>query len=236
MTETVLVGSRDAEGHDPYTWVRQDLPAGRVLDVGCGSAPTWSVAGGWVGLDRSASELDLARQRGRGPLVRAEAGSVPIRDSSVGTALAVMSLMVVDDPESVLAELARVLRPGGTLRLLVPADGLLTARDRVRYTLLLAALGRRVRQGRLRLPFPQPDLSRRLEELVVSAGFSDVRAESRRFELGIRDGLDAQCFTAGLYLPGARAHRVRLAAAVVRSWGPVALGVPLRRLTARRSP
>jgi len=53
---------------------------------------------------------DLSR---RGKVVRAPAESLPFDDDSFDTAVATFVLCTVDDPERALAEIQRVLRPGG---------------------------------------------------------------------------------------------------------------------------
>jgi SAM-dependent methyltransferase len=93
-------------------------PAATVLDVGGG---TGSVAaclrtyGHRVAcLDGSAGMLELARDRLPGAVVRSRVEALPVRDRSVDAACAVWLLHLLDDAAPVIAEIARVLRPGGT--------------------------------------------------------------------------------------------------------------------------
>jgi len=80
-----------------------------------------------IGVDMSAEELQLARERLRGKnveFVNARVEALPLDDASVEAALCHMALMLFDDAPAVVAELARVIRPGGTFAaMLGPAPG-----------------------------------------------------------------------------------------------------------------
>ncbi|HEX2232586.1 MAG TPA: methyltransferase domain-containing protein [Thermoleophilaceae bacterium] len=99
-------------------------PGERILDVGCG--PGFYVAelldevgerGSVVGLDSSAPMLELARRRCAGrenvDFHEADAVGLPGGDADFDAALSVQVMEYVPDLESALAELSRVLRPGG---------------------------------------------------------------------------------------------------------------------------
>lgn len=93
--------------------------AGLLLDVGGGTGlvARCLVGHGWrpVVLDRSAAMLGLAARRLPGRVVRGDALLLPLRDASVDAALALWLLHLLPDARPVLAECARVLRPGGVL-------------------------------------------------------------------------------------------------------------------------
>ena len=95
---------------------------GRVLDLGTGTGrnlPLLGRAARVTGLDPSAPNLGAARRRAPGaPLVRARAEALPFRDGTFDEVISALVLCSVDDPEAALAEVRRVLRPGGALRLL----------------------------------------------------------------------------------------------------------------------
>jgi len=227
ITESLLARSTDDDGRTPYDWISEDLPDGLVVDVGCGSGPTQPMVTGWVGVDRSRPELEVARRHGRGPLVLASASALPVRDRSVEVAMAAMSLMVITDPRAAVDELARVLRPGAIVRVLLPADRPLTMGDRARYGVLLALLGRRA------MPFPRPEVAADPGSLLAGAGLEVVSDERRRFRFAITGQDDADLFMDSLYLPAVDARRVDLARALVRSPVSSHIGIPLRRVTAR---
>ena len=95
----------------------------RVLEVGCGSAPCarWLAAAGAepVALDLSRGMLRHAAELERGdrvavPLVQAGAERLPFADaSSTSRARRSAAVPFVAEPDRVMREVARVLRPGG---------------------------------------------------------------------------------------------------------------------------
>lgn len=93
-------------------------PGGRlVLDAGCGDGV---LASGLVGADRvvgvdfTPGMLALARGQGLLP-VRADIGALPFADGSFDLVACVETVTVTDDPLATVAELARVVAPGGRL-------------------------------------------------------------------------------------------------------------------------
>lgn len=95
---------------------------GRVLDLGTGSGhnlallPPGTRA---VAVDTCRQNLEAAARRGPGvALVRARAEQLPFRGGAFDTVLAGYVLCSVVDPPAALAEVARVLAPGGTIRIL----------------------------------------------------------------------------------------------------------------------
>lgn len=103
---------------------------GRTLDLGTGTGhnlPLLAPRVALVAADPHRPNLGRARRRGPGvPLVLARAEALPFRDGAFDTVVAGLVLCSVDDPPRALAEIRRVLRPGGALRLLehVRAPGL----------------------------------------------------------------------------------------------------------------
>jgi SAM-dependent methyltransferase len=87
------------------------LPASaRVLDLGCGDGALLERLGPQaVGIDLSRDELVLARGR----VAQARAQELPIADGSIDICTCHLAFMLFDEPERVVAELARVLAPGG---------------------------------------------------------------------------------------------------------------------------
>jgi SAM-dependent methyltransferase len=228
ITEAVLDGARSDDGQDPYGWVAEALPDhGLVLDVACGSGPLASrVPGRWVGLDLSPSELDLAAARAPGRVAMGDATSAPVRSRSAEAVACSMALMLLPDPGAALAEMARLLRPGGLLVALVPATAPLTVRDRVRYARLLAALRLR------RLPFRHHGVLDDPRTLLAPAGLTLVDVQQRRFAYPLTGPDDGLLFARSLYLPGLDPQRWPAAQRVAGRWTGTAIGIPLRRLVA----
>ena len=92
-----------------------------VLDVGSGEGQLARVAAAGavgarrvVGVDPVWAQLDMARRRGGGPLyVRAGAGALPFGGSSFDAVVACLVFEHIDDADRAMAEVGRVLRPGG---------------------------------------------------------------------------------------------------------------------------
>ena len=93
---------------------------GTVLDVGCAEARPRQFIGGdvnYVGLDYFSTATDWYETR---PDVFGDAPSLPIADNSVDHGLLLDVIEHLPDPDRALAELHRVIKPGGTLTLQVP--------------------------------------------------------------------------------------------------------------------
>jgi SAM-dependent methyltransferase len=114
-------------GHDAFwewTWpaLRDLLPPtdGVILDVACGEGRLGRELAGLgrpvIGTDRSPSLARAATSHPSAlPVVLADAAALPIRDASVALVVACMCLQDMDRLDAAVEEMARVLRPGGTL-------------------------------------------------------------------------------------------------------------------------
>jgi SAM-dependent methyltransferase len=92
--------------------------ATRVLDVGCGEGQVSRLAARLgtraFGIDPTWAQLTVAAERGQGPVYAgAVADRLPFRDASFDAAVACLVFEHIDDADAALAEVARVLEPGG---------------------------------------------------------------------------------------------------------------------------
>ena len=89
---------------------------GRLLDVGCGTGTHTAAFAdhGWdtVGVDVSADQLRLARERGV-EVVQTDAADLPFGDAEFDAVVSLWTHTDVDDFQGLVREAARVLRPGG---------------------------------------------------------------------------------------------------------------------------
>jgi demethylmenaquinone methyltransferase / 2-methoxy-6-polyprenyl-1,4-benzoquinol methylase len=180
-------------------------PESTVLDVATGTGAVAIELGrrhgcSVVGVDQSPEMLAAGRERvaragldGRVRLVEGRAEELPFEDASFDALTFTYLLRYVDDPAATLRELARVVRPGGTVAALefgLPR-GLARAAWEVYVRVVLPAAGRALSRGwgdvggflgpsirdfYARLPLP------RQLELWREAGIEEVRA--RRLSLG----------------------------------------------------
>lgn len=89
-----------------------------ILDVGCGDgqiARALASQGSQVlGIDPTQLHIDVARQRGGGPDYRiGSASQLPVSDESQDAVLACLVFEHIDDVDTAISEVARVLRKGG---------------------------------------------------------------------------------------------------------------------------
>ena len=161
-------------------------PGDRVLDACCGTgdlAVAALHAGGHVtGLDFSERMLERARRKSTEiEWVQGDALSLPFEDGSFDAATVGFGVRNLDDLARGLAELRRVLRPGGRVAILeiTRPRGVLAPFYRLWFDGLVPLLGKALPGGSAYtyLPasvrrFPGPE---ELAELLRAAGFGDVR-------------------------------------------------------------
>ena len=151
-------------------------PAVAVGDLGCGSgrlaATIAPYAHSVVAVDSSPEMLEVARARlagfGNVEIKQGRIEELPLASSSLDLALVVHLLHHVEDPSAALAEVARVLRPGGRL---VVADVLPHPYDDYRRTM-----------GHVWLGFDRPTI----ESAFTDAGLAGERWHEAGVEPGAR--------------------------------------------------
>jgi SAM-dependent methyltransferase len=123
-TVAMLEHWRDSEGRRSYEVLAAEMNAlprtSRVLDLGCGDGYLLALLAqrgfrDLVGVDRSDQELDAAGER-LGPRVELycqDARELLLPARSVDIVVCHMALMLMESVESVLAEVVRILKPGG---------------------------------------------------------------------------------------------------------------------------
>ena len=160
-----ILGSLAASGH----------PAGTVVDLGCGPGLLLGhlagAAGRVIGVDNSARMLDAAAKLlPEGPEVSLRIGDLehlPLRDGEADAAIMSLVLHHLAAPQAGIAEMGRVVRPGGQA---VLADFLLHDNETLRS-----------RYGDRWLGFSPEDLRTWLER----AGFQEVSCQRHPVNLGL---------------------------------------------------
>ncbi|MEX2291814.1 MAG: class I SAM-dependent methyltransferase [Mycobacteriales bacterium] len=227
ITEGLLGCATDSRGRTPYSWLAEAVPMrGRVLDLACGSAPMAELLHGaqYVGVDLSRAELHLAAARGL-PVAQADAARLPVAAADVDAVVCSMALQLLP-LEPALAEVRRVMRPGGRFVATVPVARPMPPRDALRWARLLVAL----REPRLR--YPNDDALARADEVVAAAGLTLVSDDAQGFGVDVVSQAAADQLLDGLYLPGAPGDRLAAARRVVRGWVGRRITLPIRRLVA----
>ena len=162
---------------------------GPFLDLGCGSGslvaaiaqkfPNVRV----VGIDRNPAAVQDALQRlgdsSQAELAVMDGEDLRFSGESFQTVFAIQNLMHWRDPGAVLAEIHRVLRPGGTLRIYqagggpIPSDWLERSR--------LGWPSDRILRVRWKRYQPTETFLRSLPQLLASSGFSGVQQSHEGF-------------------------------------------------------
>lgn len=148
---------------------------GTLLDVGCGP-------GHWLAQVRSSHrarlalgverDVDHARvAAAQGPVVRADAAALPLTDGAVDAVTMRLVLRHLPAPTAALAEMVRVVRPGGVVCVLDADDGALTLHEPpATFAPLWDALTATARRRGA-----NPHVGRALWALLNQAGLRDVR-------------------------------------------------------------
>jgi SAM-dependent methyltransferase len=234
VVEDVLSRALRAD-HSPYRWLARAVSADAsvVVDLASGSGPVARELARpgrtVVGVDLSTEELQLAQKRGAGPLVRADARVLPFRDGSVDVVTSALGLVVVQPLATVLAEVARVLRPGGVLAAIAPAARPLAPAD-------VRQLGQLNVRLRAKPRFPGPVELTGFKKSLLEQGMKVVEDKRERYRFTVTTSDDAALLLSALYLP--LTSPTRLAAALdylsetAERRGSVEIAIPMRRVVA----
>ena len=234
IVESVL--SRAVGGdHTPYRWLARAVggTARTVLDVACGSGPMSRELAEpnrtVIGLDISAAELELAVERGPGPWIRADGLRLPFRDGSVDAVTSSLGLVVITPLEDLMAEITRVLRPGGVLAAIAPALRPLSPTD----LRILARINTRLRA---KPQFPGPVELAGFTKTLHAYGMRRVEDQRERYRFTVTSRSDAELVMSALYLPQTRWSRVESAIELLQDRaqrkGSVDVTIPMRRVVA----
>lgn len=158
----------------------------RCLDIGCGvGEDTRAMAGAFgaeaVGIDVNPRMVEEAQSRSAGrPGVTfrvGDASSLPFPDASFDAGWVKRTLMHIAEPARVIAEMVRVIRPGGRVVAVEPDLEVVLLVEVTRKVLARRAAG-----------YANAWAGRRLRRLLLEAGLSGVRAAAEPMEV---PGVDA---------------------------------------------
>jgi SAM-dependent methyltransferase len=156
----------------------------RVLDIGCGTGQTTrqaaqaAVGGSALGVDLSARMIELARRLAAEERVanavfeQADAQIHPFPASSFDVAISRTGTMFFGDPPAAFANIARAMRPGGRLVLLVWQGP--DANEWIRELSGALASGRDLPAPPVGAPGPFGQADIQQVRTVLSAGFSHI--------------------------------------------------------------
>jgi ubiquinone/menaquinone biosynthesis C-methylase UbiE len=130
--------------HEPFRQRVVSAAEGRVLEIGAGSGLNFPFYGATVtsviGLEPSSALLRMAGARASNAkvpitLLDASAEAIPLDSDSIDTVVTTWTLCTIPNAPLALAEMRRVLKPGGTLRFVehgrAPEPGVARWQDRL---------------------------------------------------------------------------------------------------------
>ena len=153
-----------------YRHATTDAARGRVLEIGVGSGLNLPIYGAAVdqvfGIDPSPELLARASKRAKAALipvslVRVSAEELPFANAAFDTLVMTWTLCSIPNPNAALAEMRRVLKPGG--RLLFVEHGLSPEPRIIRWQRRLTPCWKRIGGG--------CHLDRKMDDLIRAAGF-----------------------------------------------------------------
>jgi ubiquinone/menaquinone biosynthesis C-methylase UbiE len=156
----------------------------RVFDLACGDgyllgllAQRLGPSAALTGLDMSPGELAAARERlgERAVLLQGRAQALPLSDASQDAVSCHLALMLMHDLDTVMAQLHRVLRPGGQLLVLVGARQQAQSPALALWRTLLQAQTRRPDRQAVQFGDARLADDAALRTWWQKAGFTDLR-------------------------------------------------------------
>jgi ubiquinone/menaquinone biosynthesis C-methylase UbiE len=168
--------------------VREHLPCEAFLDAGCGdgrylAALAAELPSRRAGCDISERILETARARVDADLRQAGLDDLPFADGEFDLVLCTQVIEHVPDADRAVGELARVLRPGGTLVVSTDnARNYVTRALNAPRTAVVGALRLRGARGRIESPATAYTPAS-FRELLERGGFTAEHCETFRFHL-----------------------------------------------------
>ncbi len=170
-------------------------PGAVLLDLGCGTgedvlalAARVAPGGRAIGVNASAAMVAEARRRAAGAgaaveFIHAQANALTLPDGAADGARVERVLQHLDDPGGAVAELARVVRPGGHVVAAEPDWGtfVIDSHDPAVAALVAAAAARL---------FRSPDVGRTLRRRFLEAGLERVEVTTRALVISDRAASD----------------------------------------------
>ena len=116
----------------------------RVLDLGCGDGALLECIGRYaIGIDVSLDELRLSKST----VAQARAQQLPLADASIDACTCHLALMLFDQLDRVVAELTRVIAPGGEFLAMLGGGPVADDRERDAFHEFVTMLEPRQRLG-----------------------------------------------------------------------------------------
>jgi ubiquinone/menaquinone biosynthesis C-methylase UbiE len=177
-----------ARGRDYHSHISRQVLAtlpkgGFILDVGCGTGLFLqryiTNGGGGIGLDISPGMITEARRRLPGSeFTVGTAENLPFRDGTFDAVASLLAFSYLKNPDQMLAEARRVLRPGGTLAICTLGRNVLTSMVPTIYRLGETLRVRKIGMGDFGERYYN---EKEMRALFSDAGFVDVRVNRCSF-------------------------------------------------------